>query len=328
MKLKKLLATTLAVILILSSVSMTAFAFENDEFDIENLTWDDIMTMSNEDFMRLLNQFEREYDPFGTYETNPLTENRSTLTEPEIQPLWTSGDEEVVFEDGKFKKGYVWGSHEFITARACGILRETKGFWIADESGSILLALSIALASTNPDRDPKLIGLSPYPYRGHFYNPDIDIGAPNTARTNAQEFYSKSFSCYTLDGESEEFITNVGNMVHYIQDACEPHHASDMKAGVTPHSQFEKYVGENIDNLIGGMKTIDNVYYKNALNYMVADLVHFAAKDAKKYANGVNDFSNTDGWGMIGQICIQNAVKYTAIVLYKLSIDANIPLLK
>lgn len=54
-------------------MSIMAFAFDNDEFDIESLTWDDIMEMDNYDFQRLLNQFEREYDPFGTYETNPLT---------------------------------------------------------------------------------------------------------------------------------------------------------------------------------------------------------------------------------------------------------------
>ena len=78
--LKKSLAVFLmASILLLSFFSVPAFAYESeDDFDISDYTWEDIMTMSNEEFHELLSNFERVYDPFGTYETNPLTvDNKS-----------------------------------------------------------------------------------------------------------------------------------------------------------------------------------------------------------------------------------------------------------
>lgn len=315
MKLKKLLATTLAVILILSSVSMTAFAFENEnEFDIENLTWDDIMTMSNEDFMRLLNQFEREYDPFGTYETNPLTENRSTPTEPEIQPFWTSGEEDLSET----------GSHELITARACGILMDDKGFWGENKEGGILIALSLSLASIYPDRDPEL-GKNQL-FAGHFYDPDKDSGKANTAKTNTSMFYADAV--YYYDHNLDEFILSVGKMVHYVQDACEPHHASGMIAGLTPHSQFENFANEHLNEYIDSMRSIDEKFYSDALNMSEERIVHNAAVEAKKYAKKVNNLIIRKEWGATALDCTQAAVRNTVMILYKLSIEANIPMTK
>lgn len=129
----------MASILLLSFFSVPAFAYESeDDFDISDYTWEDIMTMSNEEFHELLSNFERVYDPFGTYETNPLTvDNKS------VQPYWTSGTEDMSEQ----------GSHELITARACGLVLADKGFWGTTHNGSIVVALSISLASIIPDKN-------------------------------------------------------------------------------------------------------------------------------------------------------------------------------
>lgn len=100
------------------------------------------MTMSNSDFRKLLSDFERVYDPFGTYETNPITQNESGWYDWSVQPYWTSGQEDMSET----------GSHELITARACGILLDDKGFWGDNRNGSILVALTLSLASIIPDR--------------------------------------------------------------------------------------------------------------------------------------------------------------------------------
>lgn len=119
-KIKSLISCLLTAIVLFSACSIASFAFvTEEEFNIENVTWEDIMTMSNSDFRKLLSDFERVYDPFGTYETNPITQNESGWYDWSVQPYWTSGQEDMSET----------GSHELITARACGILLDDKGFW-------------------------------------------------------------------------------------------------------------------------------------------------------------------------------------------------------
>ena len=75
---RSIISCLLAVILLISVCSMASFALVPEEkFNIDNITWEEIMTMSNSDFRKLLFEFERVYDPFETYETNQITQNES-----------------------------------------------------------------------------------------------------------------------------------------------------------------------------------------------------------------------------------------------------------
>lgn len=176
-KFKSLISCLLAVIILISACSIASFAFTPEEFNLENVTWEDIMTMSNSDFRKLLSDFERVYDPFGTYEENPIMHNNKKTFAWKMQPYWTSGKEDLS----------EMGCHELITARGCGVLLKDKGFWGENENGSILIALSLSLASVIPDRRSEYIGL--IPYQGHFYDPDTELSIfgndKNTAKTNA-----------------------------------------------------------------------------------------------------------------------------------------------
>ena len=86
-KFKKVFAVILSVIFLFSSISMMSYAFQDDEFNIESITWDDIMTMSNADFKVLLANFERVYDPLGTYKTNPLAQGNNKHLNFGVQPI-------------------------------------------------------------------------------------------------------------------------------------------------------------------------------------------------------------------------------------------------
>lgn len=321
----KFLSVLITMTIIFLSISLMSFALEPEEtFDINDVTWDDIMTMSNSEFRKLLSDFERVYDPFGTYENESITGtygyNMNTET---VQPLWTSGNTDI---SGNIKET---GSHELITARACGILLDNKGFWGSNRNASIVIALTISLASILPDRESST-GVSTL-FAGHFYDPDTGKNwakdATDTARTNAVKNYTEARNEYNKNGTSDEFIKYVGRMLHYVQDACEPHHAANIVSlgPLSAHSKFEDFADEHLNSYIDAY-TIPSNNYSNALNKSISNIVHEAAVTAKSYSDLVKSASNQTHWNMVAQRTTRNAVLNTALVLYNLSIKTGIPL--
>ena len=323
---KKTISIILSISIFLIMFSMNGYAINEEEFNIEAYSWEDIMNMNSEEFMELLSDFERVYDPLGTYNTVHLTENLSNMnSEPEIQPMWTSGKTDI---SGNPKE---IGTHELITAKACGILMEDKGFWGTDESGSIMIALTISLASILPDTDP-LLGIGDA-FKGHFYDPDTGKnwmgGSSNTAKTNAEKFYDKAIESYNNnDIDAEKFIKNVGKMLHYVQDACQPHHAANIvileKGDV--HTKFENYVNDKFDSLIVELTSVSNYSYQQALSQPIGTIVHEAAVTAKRFVDNVDDVNDQSDWPDVATSTVRNAIRETARVLYKLSVELSIPL--
>lgn len=309
-----------AALMMLCFFCVPAFAAE-PEFDISDYTWEDIMTMSNEDFKVLLANFERVYDPFGTYKTNPLAQGNTQQPNFGVQPIWISGDGESTV-----------GSHELITARACGLLLSDKGFWGTDHNGSILVGLTISLASIKPDKDWALGPINAF--KGHFYDPDTGKnwagGKADTARSNTEKFYQAAKTEYSKNGSSTEFVENVGKMLHYIQDANEPHHAANITAleKKNVHSKFEEYADQHLNECIDSLTSLSSSQYTVALYKTPGELVHDGAKAAKGQVAAVLDVEHQNLWLNTARNCSRNAVQFSAILLYKLSKDANIPLTK
>ena len=321
-KQKRFLGLLMSILLILSSVSVVAFAYEkNENFDISDYTWDDIMSMSSAEYLQLLHEFEKKYDPFDTYEKDPLitSETLNGTSGGTISPLWTSGD----YDSDNPEEG----SHELITARACGILLSDKGFWGGNHNGSILIALSLSLASILPDRDQNF---NDFLFAGHFYNPYTQgnyLGiTSNTAKTNTIDYYNMAKKEYETNGASTLFIEYVGRMIHYLQDANEPHHAANI-TGLNPaHSAFEKFAYQNFDTYAANISSVSASEYQNALSKSADGIVHQYALIAYDYRWLVLNYLDQSEWGTVANVCTQNAIQSTALLLYKLSIDASIPL--
>ena len=316
---KKIISALLSIILIMAIIPFNTFA--TDDFDISDYTWEDIMSMSNSEYRELLTNFERIYDPFNTYQTDPLMGTQELPATPSIggiQPYWTSGETDMSET----------GSHELITARACGVLLTDKGFWGENHNSSILIALTISLASILPDKYT-------IDFSGHFYDPDTGrnfVGSSlNTAYTNAIYYYNKAKNAYSPDEITDNFIEYVGRMLHYVQDASEPHHAANVTAGIinNSHGQFENFADTNLNSYIDGFTTIYSNYYSNALTYPdVGTIVYSTAKKAKDYITSVDNVNNKSQWSYVANITTRNAVESSALALYKLSHDADISLTK
>lgn len=127
----------------------------------------------------------------------------------------------------------------------------------------------------------------------------------------------------------ENFWESMGCLLHYIQDACEPHHAANYYVPkYMSHKYFEEFVDENLNEYIDPIKTATNSTYTNSLNKDIGRIVHDAAVISKSYSSLVKSSTDRTYWNMVAQNTTRLAVIQTAAVLYKLSIDANIPLNK
>lgn len=117
---KKVLAVILSVISIADILSLGGYAINNDRLDLSQYTMEDLCSMSSKEFRDLLTQFEKEYDPFGTYSEYSIM---SSIND-QADFNWSSGKYDN--ETGELLES---GSHELITSYACSILANDKGFF-------------------------------------------------------------------------------------------------------------------------------------------------------------------------------------------------------
>lgn len=313
-KTKRLVSFTIAIVMLIMSFSTAAFAVNRESFDISDYKLEDVLYMDSYQLNALLNNFERVYDPFDTYGTT-----KQLTQENQISLYWTSGKLDLSEQ----------GSHELITAKACGLLLSDKGFWSPDHNGAIIIALTISLASILPDREQEASDIL---FAGHFYNPKTGknyLGNElNTARTNAKNYYNLMETEYQTNGLSELAIEYTGRMLHFIQDASEPHHAANITGINIAHSSFEKYAHDNIDCYIDDITTISNSRYQSAMFSSPSQLVYETAIEAHTCSDMVKNYFNKSKWPDAAEICLKNAVEYSALLLYNLGYFSGIPLYK
>lgn len=322
---KKALAIFLTLVLLLCSFSflMPTYATYRlaQELDLSQYTLDDLADMPADEFRQLLADFERVYDPFDTYYTDPLVDEN---TEPQISPAWASGS----IEGDEYTE---MGSHELISAQALSVMVEDEGIYTTDVVESLVIALNISLASLLPDE--KEIG---FIFEGHFYHAidgDSWTGSKsNTALTNCSSHFDQAVSAAKA-GDVGTAYEQLGCALHYIQDASEPHHAANIVnlPLIKPaHGDFEEYVDDRIDTYVALRSTAhgfnSNYSYAIARRNSVGYFVQGAATMAYAYRNSVNKASDTSQWDSVARATVPNAVAFSAILLYKFFYAAGIPL--
>lgn len=330
---KKIIAIILSIVLTFCTISYNVFAtletndggidiyeYTNSELDLTQYTIQDIRNMSSEEYIELVYTFERVYDPYDSY-VEPTLNNivEINLNDDVVEPQWKSGE---ISDDGEWTEA---GCHEYITMVACNVLSNDKGFYSNNASNAVAITLLISLASLLPDKDE--VGIMPF--AGHFYNPTTNnnyvLETDNTAKTNAAEHYEDAIEAAN-SGNMTLAYEHLGRCLHYVQDANEPHHAKNI-TGLNPsHTQFENFAYEHQEEYIGEMTTLvyENPYYL-ALVDDVEETVFYAALDANGYANDVDNILNKTEWANVAEICLQNAVKYSTMIMYKFGQEASVP---
>lgn len=332
---KRCFCLILIFIITICSTHMEVYAIAiEDSIDITQYSIDDLQTMSAREFREVLAAFEKEYDPFGTYESNPIIADNiqmdNIVGDNLVSPLWTSGN----------TSGSETGSHEMITARACAILASDIGFFGDSASDKFLISLSISLASLLPDRDAESVLTV---FAGHFYDPYTELNFlgsnSNTAKTNAHEHFIGAVSLSTEEQTAQteaDMYEQLGRCLHYLQDVCQPMHATNFTETHSPagaHSDFETYIDTNIDRYLDNISSVYTYDFNGdgSFTYIArtpAYYVRQAAYIAYEYAESTNidDSQYKTSWNSAGLITVPNAVAFTALMMYSFAQFANIPL--
>ncbi|CAM2795086.1 zinc dependent phospholipase C family protein [Hathewaya histolytica] len=140
----------------------------------------------------------------------------------------------------RFQSGGIDHTHQYLVARALGILENDMSPKIADKLyvyGDTLLEFA-----DKPDIDEK----SPFyaPYSSHFYNPHTGknyIGQKqNTALIKFKEHAMNAKKFYNIN--KPYAIEELGRACHYLEDLNVPHHAANLVAVLSNHSDYERFV--------------------------------------------------------------------------------------
>lgn len=325
---KKFVSAILSVVFIFLLVSEKSFAIsENhqgynkpsqnstEKLDLSQYTLDDILKMSADEYMSLVKEFEKTYDPFNSYDSTEETqENKS---DDMVSPLWTSGK----IEDDKWIEE---GCHEYITSVACVILANDKGFFSNNDWDRLYIVLSISVASLLPDRDEVGTPL----FEGHFYDPDTgksySNSTSNTAKVNATAQYNMAVAAANR-GDMDAAYEHIGRCLHYVQDVNVPHHSANITALNLAHKSFEKFAFNNRESYLSKYESIRSGNYSNATTMSVGEITHLAASNSKPMSSQVNNILNKSMWNHVAGACMRNSARYSAIVLYKFSGVSSVP---
>ena len=149
--------------------------------------------------------------------------------------------EHVENPDERFSSGGVDHTHQYIVSNALKILNNDKGASILNTKAAVICEYT--------DWPDVLGNETDYgTFAGHFYDPDTGknwMGQKNpTARTRAETQYQSAVAAYK-DGYTDKAMEYLGKGTHYVSDLNEPHHASNLTAVNSNHSDFEKYVDKH-----------------------------------------------------------------------------------
>lgn len=335
---KKIISVIMSVFLIILPLSVSAFAivppedafsetdYTNEELDLSQYTPEDLANMPPSELNALVAEFERVYDPLGTYEPEIIDTSVPTLpNEPIASPNWTSQT------DGERS-----GCHATITAAACRILLNDKGFFKNTTAQTVALILILGIASAMPDEDE-----DDQAFAGHFFDPDTEnnyLGNNDyTASTNAVEHFYDAMDAVEANNENLAF-EEIGRCLHYVQDINVPHHAANIHVAYPlyglSHSAFENFAYDKCEDeadpdytgepYLSEFTSIASSNYTTAQNKTVKKLVKEAATTAKSRITYVQNVASQSNWPTEARSALQNAARYSAMVLYRFAYRTSI----
>ena len=313
---KRFTVITLSCILLIHAFVLPSYAIDTQDFHIEEYTISDLYTLTLEEKRALLRKYKEVYNPFGIYE------NSNTST---VQPLWTSGDNEGTAE---------METHELVTLEALLEVIQYLDTYdneavdnFGDATQMLFFCLNLAAASALPDQFWSG-GITLF--LGHFYNPETGenyLGTTSpTAKTNAVQHYNNArenlsnTQLITHDSNSTG-VEELGKMLHFIQDACEPHHSSNVTALNPSHGEFEEHVNTNLEDYIACANDHTPAVMNAFSTMSVEEIVDLCATSSHQFIDRVNSVNDRTRWDFVAEECIDLSTSMSAIVIYKLLVE-------
>lgn len=203
-------------------------------------------------------------------------------------------------------------THQFLAARGITIIENDKTWSVAQhlyESNGTSIILEYADKPDSIETDTST-------FAGHFYNPTDGYnwqGYTNpTALSRFCDHYTNAKSYFT----SNKTLAwqELGMAIHYLSDLNETHHAANLIAVVTNHTQYESWADQNRFNY--GITTCDSDTY-NSIRYFLTlkGIIDDCANNAKSYQYSAT--TDTSTYPNAAAPTLAKAQKTIAAVLYR-----------
>lgn len=212
-------------------------------------------------------------------------------------------------------------SHQFVVDQALNILNNDKGY--ATAKYLLNHKDTIVPYADMPDTDEK-----DYVFAYHFYNPYTGRNYLPNAMSASLETALVRFVRHAetardnYNSNREYAMEELGRACHYLADANEPHHAANLIAGISYHSQFESFVDQKEQNY----KVATSNKYNDHSSSSYSEYCTLICDDAAKFAYGYKDLANAskgllkggdkEKWDIAGRAVMKNAQESIAAFLY------------
>lgn len=231
--------------------------------------------------------------------------------------------DEIGNKTGKIR--YDWESggrdhtHQFIVANAIDCIENDKG----DSAAGDLINYSDTILeyADMPDIDEK--GFPPF--AGHFYNPytgeNYIGGTSDTALTEFIKHANNAVNNFSKD--KTYAMQELGRACHYLGDMNEPHHAANLVAGLSTHSQYEKWADSHRCNYEVKSSRYYSSWQRGGFD---DDCTHNAVWDAEQaysHKDDVNSFIDMSKWDSATKACLDDAQEDTAGFLYRFLVEVG-----
>lgn len=206
-------------------------------------------------------------------------------------------------------------SHEQFAGQALKILENDKGseaVQIYRDSKTLLLQYC-----DKPDSDE-----ADYAFAYHFYNPYTKknylpsfLPASNTTgMTKFQEHMKNAVSNYNLNKTYS--MEELGRAIHFLTDINVPHHAANLIAGLSSHTQYESYISKNNSLFFVNTSNAYDKYSSYGFNDYCTAIFDECAKNAYEYRS-VRDSYDSSDWEKAARPTLKLAQEDIASLLYR-----------
>ncbi|NJD01693.1 MAG: phospholipase [Ruminiclostridium sp.] len=223
------------------------------------------------------------------------------ITEPgEISPQWSSGG--------------INHTHQFLAARGITIIENDKGWSTAQhlyENDGTNIILEYA---DMPDTDET----DTLTFSGHFYNYYTHLNYLGQSSPTAKTRFTSHMANAVNNFSSNKTYAwqELGRAIHFISDANEPHHASNMIAVITNHAPFEQWADTNRVTYGITSSSKYNDYNSDTFAVYVNKILDASAQNGYAYKDNASS-SNTSLWGSAAGPSLGYAQQEIAALLYR-----------
>lgn len=218
----------------------------------------------------------------------------------------------------QFKSGGSTHTHQYIVTKALAVLYKDKGYSVLNNA---TYANELKTYTDWPDK----IGneSDSATFSGHFYNPYTGKSwtgsKTKNALTRAIGYFNDALAA-VQEGDMSDAIVKIGKGTHYVSDLNEPHHASNLTALNSNHTEFEKYIDEHLSDFYIEGNTISSYLYAETQTRTMTDIL----KDGAYYAYDLKYMAqDEDTYYQAADLCVQHAIQNVAQYLYAFGVEAG-----